>query len=308
MATSRSSISATPQATGAAIAPSNSIVAAGDGMAEIEIERLTLRFGGLVVLDGISFAVEPAELFALIGPNGAGKTSVLNCISGLYRGSGNIRFRGQELGGRSPHDIARLGIARTFQHGELFADMTVIENLLTGRHARVRTRPLAELLFLPSVRREEVRQRAAIEKIIEFVELERFRHVAVGALPFGTQKLVGFARALALEPALLLLDEPSAGLNRDEREDLARFILRIKHRLGIAMIWIEHDMQMVADLADRIHVLDYGRTLAEGRPADVLQHPDVIRAYLGSAAMAKEMAKEIAEERASAGDVTDEQP
>jgi branched-chain amino acid transport system ATP-binding protein len=164
----------------------------------------------------------------------------------------------------------------------------VIENLLTGRHARVRTDPLAEMLFLPSVRREEVRQRAAAEKIIEFVELERFRHVPVGALPFGTQKLVGFARALALEPALLLLDEPSAGLNRDEREDLARFILRIKHRLGIAMIWIEHDMQMVADLADRIHVLDYGRTLAEGRPADVLKHPDVIRAYLGAAASTKE--------------------
>jgi branched-chain amino acid transport system ATP-binding protein len=266
-------------------------------MAEIEIRGLTLRFGGLVALDDISFAVEPGELFALIGPNGAGKTSVLNCISGLYRGGGSIRFRGQELGGRAPYDIARLGIARTFQHGELFADMTVIENLLTGRHARVRTHPLAELLFLPSVRREEVRQRAAVEKIIEFVELERFRHVPVGALPFGTQKLVGFARALALEPALLLLDEPSAGLNRDEREDLARFILRIKHRLGIAMIWIEHDMQMVADLADRIHVLDYGRTLAEGRPADILKHPDVIRAYLGAA---------MAKERVPKADVTDE--
>ena len=251
-------------------------------MAEIEIEGLTLRFGGLVVLDGISFAVEPGELFALIGPNGAGKTSVLNCISGLYRGGGAIRFRGQELGGRSPHDIARLGIARTFQHGELFADMTVIENLLTGRHARVRSNPLAEMLFLPGVRREEVRQREAVEKIIEFVELERFRHVAVGALPFGTQKLVGFARALALEPALLLLDEPSAGLNRDEREDLARFILRIKHRLGIPMIWIEHDMQMVADLADRIYVLDHGEPIAEGPPAQVLADPEVVRAYLGS--------------------------
>jgi branched-chain amino acid transport system ATP-binding protein len=250
-------------------------------MAEIEIEGLTLRFGGLVVLDDISFAVEPGELFALIGPNGAGKTSVLNCISGLYRGGGAIRFRGQELGGRSPHEIARLGIARTFQHGELFADMTVIENLLTGRHARVRTNALAEMLFLPAIRREEVHQREAVEKIVEFVELERFRHVPVGALPFGTQKLVGFARALALEPTLLLLDEPSAGLNRDEREDLARFILRIKHKLGIPMIWIEHDMQMVADLADRIHVLDYGRTLAEGRPSEVLNHPDVIRAYLG---------------------------
>ena len=137
--------------------------------------------------------------------------------------------------------------------------MTVVENLLTGRHARIRTNPLAEMLFLPSVRREEVRQREAVEKIIEFVELERYRRAPVGTLPFGIQKIVGFARALALEPAVLLLDEPSAGLNREEREDLARFILRIKHELGIAMIWIEHDMQMVADLADRIHVLDYGR-------------------------------------------------
>ena len=141
----------------------------------------------------------------------------------------------------------------------------------------------AEMLFLPGVRREEVDHRAAVEKIIEFVELERYRHAPVASLPFGTQKLVGFARALALEPAVLLLDEPSAGLNRDEREDLARFILRIKHQLGIAMIWIEHDMQMVADLADRIHVLDYGRTLAEGPPEEVLKHPAVIEAYLGGA-------------------------
>ena len=144
--------------------------------------------------------------------------------------------------------------------------MSVLDNLLTGRHARIRTNPLAEMLFLPSVRREEVRHREAVERIIEFVELERYRHARVASLSFGTQKLVGFARALALEPTLMMLDEPSAGLNRDEREDLARFILRIKHELGITMIWIEHDMQMVADLADRIHVLDYGRTLAEGSP------------------------------------------
>jgi branched-chain amino acid transport system ATP-binding protein len=251
-------------------------------MAELEIESLKLRFGGLVVLDGISFAADAGELLALIGPNGAGKTSVLNCISGIYRGEGAIRFRGQDIGGRAPHDIAQLGIARTFQHGELFPQMTVLENLLIGRHSHTRTNPFSEMLFLPSVRREELRQREAAEKIIDFVELERYRHTRVGGLPFGTQKIVGFARALALEPALLLLDEPSAGLNRDEREDLARFILRIKHQLGIAMVWIEHDMQMVADLADRICVLDYGRMLAEGHPDDVLKHPEVIRAYLGS--------------------------
>jgi branched-chain amino acid transport system ATP-binding protein len=251
-------------------------------MAELDIDRLTLRFGGLVVLDGVSFAVEAGELLALIGPNGAGKTSVFNCISGIYHGDGAIRFRDEDIRGKAPHEIARLGVARTFQHGELFAHMTVIENLLTGRHARIRTNPLAEMLFLPSVKREEVRQREAVERIIEFVELERYRHTPVGGLPFGTQKIIGFARALALEPAILLLDEPSAGLNREEREDLARFILRIKHELNIAMIWIEHDMQMVADLADRIHVLDYGRTLASGPAESVLKDERVVAAYLGT--------------------------
>jgi branched-chain amino acid transport system ATP-binding protein len=251
-------------------------------MAELAIDNLTLRFGGLVVLDGVSFAVEAGELLALIGPNGAGKTSVFNCISGIYHGDGAIRFRGEDIRGRAPHEIARLGVARTFQHGELFPHMSVIENLLTGRHARIRSNPLAEMLFLPGVKREEVRQREAVERIIEFVELERYRHTPVGGLPFGTQKIIGFARALALEPAILLLDEPSAGLNREEREDLARFILRIKHELNIAMIWIEHDMQMVADLADRIHVLDYGRTLAAGPAEQVLKNERVVAAYLGT--------------------------
>jgi branched-chain amino acid transport system ATP-binding protein len=251
-------------------------------MAELEIDNLTLRFGGLVVLDGVSLSVERGELLALIGPNGAGKTSVFNCISGIYPGEGAIRFRGADIVGRKPHDIAALGVARTFQHGELFPQMSVVDNLLTGRHPRIKGNPLAEMLFLPSVRREEMRQREAVEKIIDFVELERYRHTAVGGLPFGTQKIIGFARALANEPALLLLDEPSAGLNREEREDLARFILRIKHQLGIAMIWIEHDMQMVADLADRIHVLDYGRTLASGPAEAVLKDEKVIAAYLGT--------------------------
>lgn len=253
-------------------------------MADLSVEHLSLRFGGLTVLDDVSFAVQPGELLALIGPNGAGKTSVFNCISGIYRGDGAIRFRDESLIGRSPHEIARLGVARTFQHGELFAEMSVLENLLTGRHARIATNPIAEMLFLPSVRRAEVAHREAVERIIDVVELERYRHAPVGALPFGVQKVVGFARALALEPAVMLMDEPSAGLNREEREDLARFILRIKHELKMTIVWIEHDMQMIADLADRIHVLDYGRTIAEGAPDDVLNDPNVLTAYLGTTA------------------------
>jgi branched-chain amino acid transport system ATP-binding protein len=254
-------------------------------MAELAVENVTLRFGGLVVLDDVSLALERGELFALIGPNGAGKTSVFNCISGLYRpAAGRIRFQGHDLVGMKPHDIARLGVARTFQHGELFPHLTVVENLLVGRHTRFRTHLVGEALFSRRVRAQEVEHRRVCEEILDFVELGRHRHTTVANLPFGMQKLVGFARALALEPKLLLLDEPSAGLNRDEREDLARFVLRIKHALGIPMIWIEHDMQMVADLADRIFVLDYGKPLAQGTPDEVLNDPRVIAAYLGQAA------------------------
>ena len=251
-------------------------------MAELAVERLSLHFGGLAVLDDVSLHAEAGELLALIGPNGAGKTSVLNCISGIYRGRGTIRLRGDNINGRPAHDIARLGIARTFQHGEVFPQMTVLENVLTGRHCRIATNILAEMLFLPGVRREELRHREAAEKILEFAGLTAHRNTPVGALPFGMQKLIGFARALALDPVLLLLDEPSAGLNRGGREELARLILRIKDELGIAMIWIEHDMQMVADLADRLHVLDYGRTLGVGSAAEVLNNPAVIAAYIGT--------------------------
>ena len=255
-------------------------------MAELAVEHLSLRFGGLIVLDDVSFAVGHGELFALIGPNGAGKTSVLNCVSGIYHARGVIRFRDADIVHRPPHDIARLGIARTFQHVELFPQMSVLDNLLTGRHARIRTNPIAEMLFLPGVRRAEIMHREAVERIIDMVELDRHRHVAVGSLPFGLQKIVGFARALALEPSIMLLDEPSAGLNREEREDLARFVLRIKHELSMTMIWIEHDMQMIADLADRVHVLDYGRTIAQGAPDAVLADRNVMAAYLGSEALA----------------------
>src|SRR5262245_10650406 len=257
-------------------------------MAELEVEDLSLRFGGLLVLQDLSFAVEPAELFALIAPNGAGKTSAFNCISRIYGGAGRIRFRGQDISSLSPRAVAQLGIARTFQHVELFPHMSVLDNIMAGRHARLATNPLQRLLFLPAVRREEVAHREAVERIIEFVELEGVRHAPAGSLPYGIQKIVGLARALALEPSLLLLDEPSAGLTRDERDDLARFILRIKHDLKLAMVWIEHDMQMVADLADRIHVLNYGRTLASGRPDTVFNDPAVIEAYLGRGPLPRE--------------------
>ena len=253
-------------------------------MAELAVEGLTLRFGGLTVLDDVSLHVEPSELLALIGPNGAGKTSVLNCICGIYRGQGRIVFRGRDIAGLPSRQVARLGIARTFQHSELIPHMSVLNNIMLGRHARMAGKPLAEALFLPSVRRAEIDHRAAVERIIEFVELEGVRYANAGALPFGTQKIVGLARALALEPAVLLLDEPSAGLSRDERDDLARFILRIKYELKLAIIWIEHDMQMVADLADRLHVLNYGRTLASGSPQAVLNATEVVAAYLGSRA------------------------
>jgi branched-chain amino acid transport system ATP-binding protein len=232
----------------------------------------------------VSFETRPRELLALIGPNGAGKTSVLNCVCGIYCASaGRISFGGREITRASPHQIARLGIARTFQHGELFAHLTVIENLLVARHARITTGLLAEGLFLGSVRAAEAEHRRAVEEVLDFTDLERYRHRHVAELPFGIQKIVGFARALAMEPAVLLLDEPSAGLSRDEREDLARYILRIKFELGIPMVWVEHDMQMVADLADRIYVLDHGEPIAEGPPAEVLANPQVVRAYLGSA-------------------------
>jgi len=253
----------------------------------LRIEAVSLAFGGLQVLDGVSFAAQPGELFALIGPNGAGKTSVLNCVCGIYRArSGRIEFDERDITRESPHRIARMGIARTFQHGELFPHMSVLENLLVARHARIFTALLAEGLFLPGVRAAEVEHRRAVEEVLEFVELERYRHAPVDALPFGIQKIVGFARALAMQPRALLLDEPSAGLNREEREDLARYILRIKHELGIAMVWVEHDMQMVADLADRILVLNYGLPLAEGRPQEVLADPRVVDAYLGARSVA----------------------
>jgi branched-chain amino acid transport system ATP-binding protein len=255
-----------------------------EATAGLRLEGVSLAFGGLRVLEDVSFEAPAGELLALIGPNGAGKTSVLNCISGLYRPQrGAIALGGRPITTARPERIAALGVARTFQHGELFPHMSVLENLLVARHARFRGGLLSQALFLPSVKREEISHRRRIEEVLEFVELERYRHHAVDALPFGVQKIVGFARALAMEPSVLLMDEPSAGLNREEREDLARHILRIRHELGIAMVWVEHDMQMVADLADSICVLESGTPIASGRPEAVLSDPRVVQAYLGTA-------------------------
>lgn len=252
----------------------------------LKLDDVSLAFGGLQVLHNVSFETREGELLCLIGPNGAGKTSVLNCICGLYRpGAGRISFGANDLTRLPPHRIARLGLARTFQHGELFAHLTVVENLLVARHARIDTHLISEGLFTRGVRQQETAHRQAVEEVLDFTDLERYRHETVGALPFGVQKIVGFARALAMQPSVLLLDEPSAGLNRDEREDLARHILRIKHELGIPMIWVEHDMQMVSDLADRLYVLDHGEPIAEGAPAEVLADGRVIEAYLGSQAI-----------------------
>jgi len=254
-------------------------------MAELAVSGVSLAFGGLQVLRDVSFAARPGELLALIGPNGAGKTSVLNCISGLYRPQrGAIRFGARELTKMKAHDIAAAGIGRTFQHGELFPHMSVLDNLLVARHACIHTGLLADAFFLGKAKRLELEHRARVEEILEFVELERYRHHAVDGLSFGVQKIVGFARALAAEPQVLLLDEPSAGLNREEREDLARFILRIRHELPVAMVWVEHDMQMVADLADRICVLESGTPIATGSAEEVLRDPRVIAAYLGTPA------------------------
>lgn len=248
----------------------------------LAIESLELRFSGIVALDGVSLSVDEGELRAVIGPNGAGKTSLFNCISGLYRPTaGQLRYRDVALERLPAHRRASLGIARMFQNIALYDHLTVLENLLVGRHHTYRTTGLSDLFRIAGFRREEVRQREAVERIIDFLDLEAVRHTPTLVLPYGVLKRVELGRALAMEPRLLLLDEPAAGLNQEETEAMARYLLDIKEDLGVTQILIEHDLHLVLDLADRVTVLDFGRVIAEGPPAAVARDEAVLRAYTG---------------------------
>jgi branched-chain amino acid transport system ATP-binding protein len=251
----------------------------------LAFEDVLLHFGGVAALDGVSFEVRPGELFAVIGPNGAGKTSIFNCINGVYRPQqGSIRLGDEQLLGRSPSAIAALGVARTFQNLGLFSHLTVIDNLMLGRHHLMRTGFLSGAVWWGRAKREEVGHRARVEEIIDLLEMEAHRHRPAGLLPYGLQKRLELGRALAMEPRLLLLDEPVAGMNLEETEDMARYILEVRERLGLAMILVEHEMQMVMDLADRVMALDFGRAIATGAPGEIQADERVIEAYLGGAA------------------------
>ena len=248
----------------------------------LTIEDVSLSFGGLQVLQNVRLDALSGGITALIGPNGAGKTALLNCISGIYRPqSGRIMFDNKDLAGRAPAEISRLSVARSFQNLELFPSLTVLENLLVARDHRFRGTALGAAIFFGPARRREIAEREAAERVIDFFELWPLRHVRAQDLPYGQQKIVGFARAMAADPTLLLLDEPGSGLTRDEKEDLARFILRLRFDWKVSILWIEHDLQMVSDLADRVHVLNLGECIASGTPDEVKRMPAVIRAYVG---------------------------
>lgn len=259
--------------------------------ARLRLEHLTLRFGGVAALSDVSFQVRQRELLALIGPNGAGKTSILNCISGLYRAQEGEILLSDADGGRHalhalpPHLIARLGVARTFQNLELFQHMTVLENLMLGRHVHMRGGVVRGGIYWGPQRDEEIRNRRHVESIIDFLNLEPFRRSTVGTLAYGIQKIVELGRALALDPDILLLDEPLAGMNAEEKESMARFILDVHEEWGVTPVVIDHDMDVIMDIADRVVVLDFGRVIARGTPDEVRGDRRVIEAYLGEEAV-----------------------
>jgi branched-chain amino acid transport system ATP-binding protein len=248
----------------------------------LEVEDLHLAFAGVKAVDGVSFTVHDGEIYAIIGPNGAGKTSIFNVVSGLYRPQqGAVRFLGRDILGLKPHRIAHLGISRTFQNIELFPQMTVLDNLMLGRHQHLAYGTMRAMLRAGRARREEARNREIVEAIIEFLGIEAHRKSYVLTLPYGIQKRVELGRALAMEPRLLMLDEPAAGMNLEETEDMARFIVDIRKELGIGVVLVDHDMRLVMDLADTVLAIDFGRPIAAGPPAEIQNNRDVVRAYLG---------------------------
>ena len=252
-------------------------------MVQLEVHDLHLNFGGLSALNGVSLSVKRGEIFAVIGPNGAGKTCILNCICRFYHPDrGRIVFEGEEVNKLAPHRVAHLGIARTFQNIELFQGMTVLDNIKLGAHVHLRSGFLAGGFYLGKAGREEIRLRQEIEEqIIDLLEIQAIRKKIVGTLPYGLQKRVELARALAMKPKILLLDEPMAGMNLEETEDMARFILDINEERGVTIVLIEHDMGVVMDISDRVYVLDFGTKIAEGPPEDIQRNEHVINAYLG---------------------------
>jgi len=245
-------------------------------------DGLVMDFGGLRAVDGVSFQIEPGEVFTIIGPNGAGKTTIFNLVSRIYEPSaGRLIFDGEDITRVAPHEVARRGIARTFQNIELFEHATVLQNLLLGRHAHKRSRFVEELLFLPRVRALELEHREAVERVIEFLDLQPHRDSLVVNLAYGVRKVVEMARALCTRPRLLLLDEPSSGLSVEETEDMAFWIQDIRTILGVTVLMVEHDMSLVGSVSDRVLAVNYGRSIALGTAREVQEHPDVIKAYLG---------------------------
>ncbi|VTU18455.1 ABC transporter ATP-binding protein [Variovorax sp. PBL-E5] len=249
----------------------------------LDVQNISLRFGGVKALTDISFDVREHEVRAIIGPNGAGKSSMLNCINGVYQPQeGSITFRGRQFRHMNSRQVAEMGVARTFQNLALFKGMSVLDNIMTGRNLKMKSGLLAQALRWGPAEREELAQREFVERIIDFLEIQLYRKTPVGRLPYGLQKRVDLGRALAMEPQVLLLDEPMAGMNVEEKQDMSRFILDVNDEFGTTIVLIEHDMGVVMDISDRVVVLDYGKKIGDGTPDEVRNNEDVIRAYLGT--------------------------